>query len=153
MNRNWYITEKIISLALIIWGGFLLYLISTFLLFIYNRISWENLSLIKTFTNFHFVFFLPLATVVAGVLLLFEKKIGLIMALITLFLNPFIFIIPKDKHSNTFSSAESVIVAVLISLLCFATFRMLFAKPFRLKYKLTKNNCITVAVFVFILLF
>jgi len=138
MSRNWYITEKIISFAVIIWGGFLLYLISTFLLFIFGRISWESLSLIKILKNFHFMFFLPLVTVVAGILLLFQRKIGWMMALIAVFLNPFIFLIPKDKNSNNFGSTESIIVGALIFLFCFGTFEILLFKPFRLKYKLAK---------------
>ncbi len=148
MNRHWYITEKIISLALIIWGGFLLYLICNFLLFIFTRNSWADLSLIKIFRNFHIMFFLPLATVVAGFLLLFEKKIGWLMALVCSFLNPFIFLIPKDKYSDNDTSIEGILVTVLIAVFCFVAFGILFAKPFRFKYQMTKSNCIAIAAII-----
>jgi hypothetical protein len=155
MTRNWYITEKIISLALIIWGGLLLYYSSRGILLLSDFVSSQDFSVWTTFKYYHLLFILPLATIIAGLLLLFDKRTGWTMALMTLLMNAFVFSIPKDKYTNNFdlNSSGFIVSMLFFSIVCLTSFFILLRKPLQIKYNPTKKTWLTIAVLtLFILL-
>lgn len=154
MTRNWFITEKIISAALIIWGGLSFYYSSRGVFYLLNAVTWKDLSISNTFKNFHIMFFLPLVTIIAGLLLFFNKKIGWTMSLIALFLNAFVFLIPKDKYTNNFNSnGKGLILFTLITTIGFlTTFIILLLKPFQAKYNPTKKTWLTIVLITFVVM-
>jgi len=154
MTRNWYITEKIISLALIIWGGLLLYYSSRGILLVSDFVSIQDFSVWTTFKYYHLLFILPLATIIAGLLLLFDKRAGWTMALITLLLNALVFLIPKDKYTDNFNSNDNGLIAFMLlsSIVCLTTFAILLFKPFQVKYNPTKKTWWTIAIITSVIL-
>jgi hypothetical protein len=106
MTRRFITTEKAIAIALILWGGFVLYASSVGLYqfiemcFKYAKLNWKTISLLKLFKNYHQAFLLSSAMIFAGISLLRNKKIGWTTALITLLLNGPFPLIPTHKILN-----------------------------------------------------
>ena len=134
MTPRFTFIEKTISLLLIIWGGVFLYFVILGAYYVFNagfkdgNISWQTISFARIIKNYHLQILLPLATSLAGLLLLFNKKIGWTCALITLLLNSFLFLIPADRTSRALQTQDteflfSIILVILVFLgLFFATF-------------------------------
>ena len=148
MRREWFIIEKIISIALIIWGGLLFYSVLRGLFYLFNRIPLKEVSLATTFKNFHIMFFLPLATIIGGFLLLFNKKPGWIISLITLLLNGIIYLIPPNRHTHHFSSSDlnSFIVISIMTTICSSLFIILLQNPFQTKYNPTRYTWLIIVL-------
>jgi hypothetical protein len=152
------ITEKIISLLLILWGCFSLYFLSKeyYLIFSYGfesgKLSWQEISLFKIFKNFHLIFILPCLTVFAGIFLALNKKIGWVTALIVLLLNALLIFIPSNKSWSIIEKRDFDTIAILIvtELLFFGLFYTLLLKPFRLKYA-PVNSAVKVVILTTVL--
>ena len=148
MTRSWSIAEKIISITLLIWGGLLLCYSSRSVYYLLQLVSFKDLSVMTTVKNYYLIFLLPLATAIGGLLLLFGKRIGWIMSLITLFLNAVVFLIPNNRNDNSFNShsASTKFYLLLIMICCLAALIVLLTKPFRTKYQPTENTWLTIAI-------
>ena len=154
MTRNWYIIEKIISLAMITWGGLLLYYSSRGILFLLDLISGKDISVLSTFKYYHLLFVLPLATIIAGLLLLFDNRTGWTMAIMTLLMNGLIFLIPRDKYTNNFNLNDNGFITFMLflSIVCLTIFAILLRRPFQLKYHPTMKTWFTIVIVTSVIL-
>jgi hypothetical protein len=154
MTRYCSLIEKIISIALIFCGGLLFYYTSDYFFELLHIITWQKLSLLKFFRNFHIDLFLSLAMITGGVLLLFSKKVGWIMALIITFATPLVFLIPTDKYILNFISYDkkTLLFLLCIFVVCWLTFTALLFKAFQTKYSSTKRTWLTITLFVFLII-
>lgn len=76
------------------------------------------------------------------------------MSLVTLLLNAFVFLIPKDKYTNNFNSnGKGLILFTLITTIGFlTTFIILLLKPFQAKYNPTKKTWLTIVLITFVVM-
>lgn len=155
MRRKWFITEKIISVALVIGGSLLFYSTSIGLFNLISILHSKDFSVVTTFKSFHIVFFLSLMTIFGGVFLFFNKRISWLISLITLILNGFIYLIPPNRHTHIFSSKhlDIILIRLLMTITCLTVFVILFQKPFLAKYNPTKKTWLTIALISFAIVF
>ena len=153
MNNKWKIIERVIALIFIIGGGSLLYLEWTsfhnLLNILLQRTSIENLSSIYFLKIFHLFFLIPVASLVAGVLLLLHKKTGWILCASVSLLFIFLTYIPVHGKSDYFNDMSKVAIWLIsFSVFCLTIFITLLLKPFREKYKPTKTNWMIIFLIV-----
>lgn len=154
MTKPFNIAEKTIAVFLIIWGIFNLGILIFYFYYLWqlgaknSLISWESISLLKIFKNYHLLFFLPLVSLSAGILLALNKKAGWIAALITFLSEGIQYLIPVYKyyflvkgHTNLQLYGNGI-----ISIFFLALFFILLLKPFRVKYAITRKNIIVFIV-------
>ncbi|MEO7486579.1 MAG: hypothetical protein ABIU77_05735, partial [Ferruginibacter sp.] len=155
MTSRLSITEKIISISLVIWGGLTLFYTSRGLFNFMEVVTRKDLSLLTTFKNVHILLLLPIATILAGALLFFDKKSGWTLSLIVLLLNGLMFLIPSNNHTHNFTSRHSdVVLALLVTAIaCLIFFFILVQKPFLAKYHPTNRTWLTVALITIAIIF
>src|SRR5204862_4614581 len=84
MNKNWLIVEKIVGSLIAIWGIVVLYNTTAVVLesINYGHVPPPNLSYMRVFKMNHLNFLLSLATMFAGILLVFNDKDGWLLSII-----------------------------------------------------------------------
>ena len=102
----------------------------------YGLLNKETISYLKIFKNFHLQILLGLASICSGGLLLFGKRLGWLIALIVLFSNATILLIPRPgKYFHEYYVDKSFFLfGVPLALLFLLAFSILLLKPFRKKY-------------------
>jgi hypothetical protein len=150
MTRNLFIIEKIIAASLIAWGGLGTYRYGLDILLLFNKIPFYGL-----FRNYHLLFILFLLTFIAGLLLFLNKKSGWTLALITLFLNSFLFLIPSNKYNTSpLNSGDRslIIFSISMTLIAFIMFVVLLLKSFKIKYNPTNKTWWTISIIIFVMM-
>lgn len=141
------IIEKIVAFSLAAWGVILLFTASRALVFLIGLVPANELSILNLFVHYHIMLMVPLASVVAGVLLIFEHRIGWAMSIITLLLNAFVWLIPQDRYQFTkFTSDNGYLMGLaVVNLVCLAAAIVLVSTPFKKKYMPGKATWVTIA--------
>ena len=134
MTQLWKITEKVISIFLIIWGAILLSfeIHGWYQIIQFTQISWHEFSASKFIKNYHLDFLLLSLTLFSGVMLLFEKKAGWILSVSISLFTPFNYLIYLYFNSDV---GRSFYIAYFgIAVLFWAIFILLISKPIRSNY-------------------
>jgi Na+-translocating ferredoxin:NAD+ oxidoreductase RnfD subunit len=155
MTKNWTIIEKIIALILVTGSGLLFYLtyigFHNYLDSVLGKIPLNQIRWLYFFNIYQNAFFISLGTLLAGILLMINKKVGWIIAIAILFLLAFSFYFPSlTAPKYIFDDASSKVVAAVIgfSLFCLTLLTTLLLKPFREKYKPTRANWIVILIII-----
>lgn len=157
MSKNYTIFEKVISVILIIWGGIILYELSGNMITMYRggvRLEIVRPGLpaaFKVLLHFGVPLIVSIAAIISGILLLFNKKTGWVIAIIVLLteaLFPVLFLILyKVKPVTPYETDVNLVLFGAIWCLIFATMlSLLLLKPFRLKY--SPNSAIYLIIIV-----
>jgi hypothetical protein len=153
MTKRFTILEKIIASIFILSGVLMFYTSWDYFVYLLNwtkeymPLKKYEISYYKVFKNYHLSFLLPLASIFAGILLLLSKKAGWVISVIVLLINcdTGIYLLYKMgclKAPDTTSLVIVITMLVIIVLLLI----VLMLKPFRLKYKPTKQIFLIVAI-------
>jgi hypothetical protein len=153
MSQRFKIAEKIVATVLVIWGAFILYSVIGFLYYFVSVLHlkhnphWQY-SYARTFKNFHISILWPLTAIIGGFLLLFDKKAGWAMALITLLLNIFLFFIPQYQNDKIFTGHPATfwIYEATLFTIWLASLYVLLQKPIRKKYAVANKTYLFVAL-------
>jgi hypothetical protein len=147
MTRTSTIIEKTIATILILWGYLLLY--STILLIytladfaITHHIDgWKNISFLTISKNYYLKISEALVTILGGIFLIFNKKVGWITSLIIALLNGsrLLFVVFKPNSLKTETPALTL-SRIVGAILFFAFVFALTRRPFRLKYHIGANT-------------
>jgi Na+-translocating ferredoxin:NAD+ oxidoreductase RnfD subunit len=152
MNRNFFIAEKVISTLLIIWGGLSLYFITVWVKSFFDLGLIEYVSFSKFCRNYHLIFLIPLVTLVGGTLLLFNKRIGWVISLITLLLNTMLSFIPVEKGKSIFDERSLILFFAFEAVLFLIMFCILVQPIYRNKYNSTKGTWWTIGLIALLIL-
>jgi uncharacterized membrane protein (UPF0136 family) len=151
MNRNFRIVEKLISIALILWGCMILYFaysrlsISLETVFKYRHAAWSDISSVKIFENYYFEIILSLLALVGGLFLILNKKIGWIVSLITTTLNGLLLLFALIKLPSSNKDTSGLMLArIFVIILFFSMAIVLTLAPFRGKYYPTVKTWILI---------
>jgi hypothetical protein len=156
MNKNWLILEKIIGGLIAIWGTVVLYNTSAAVLesINYGHVPPPNLSYMRVFKMNHLNFLLALATMFAGVLMVFNDKDGWILCIICIAMYAVTFFMSARFNSKATTQPYFQFFKgySLMALLFLAIVILLIQKPFRQKYHPTTKNWLWVAAILVVLM-
>ena len=137
------LTEKIIAILIILWAAFELfstlwtlnYLVSTG--FEMKVLTWDNISYIKVFKNYHLNILVALLSIFAATFLLFRKRTGWILTIAVCLINVINYVILilnlNGAYGKVNSPAFYFIHSVIILIYLFFIF-LLLQRPFKDKY-------------------
>ena len=153
MKINRSISEKVIGIALIIWSCTILYFTFTGLkqLFEISNLSWEEISIFKVIKNYRFQIFIPILSIISGVLLIMNKRIGWIGSVVMSFVYGLGIIIYSCKTYNAEITISNLILPIVISLLFLVLGLVLLNNVFREKYRPSKYTWIIMALTIALL--
>lgn len=152
MTRNLTIAERLISTVLILWGGITLYTLIRWIAALREMELIPYMSVTRFIVQYHLLLLLPLLTIVAGMLLLFNKKTGWTLSLIVLLSEALLILIPAGRRKSVFTDATTALVFSSIAFLSLALFCILALPAFRQKYTPTKATWWTVGLITVLLL-
>ena len=140
MTPNFTILEKVISIILILWASFWLYGTYLFLTNLFDMARSSSgvyvISYSKLFNNYSLSIIGNTCTIVGGILLLFNKKPGWIISLISSLSYCLIFVVAAIKSAS--SPKETLAVEfgrIILIILMLSMFIILLLQPFRIKYR------------------
>lgn len=147
MTKRYNLTEKVISIILILWGLVSSYsywtsTIRTFHIGIeVGRLTWKTVEYLTIFKNFHFFFILSIGPLISGILLLLNRMSGWLLSILLLFLTAVVHLIRTITFYRAIAPRDSVVLlyVMIMSLICFILFIILLSPPYRLKYKPTNK--------------
>lgn len=152
MNKTWTIIEKIIGVIIGIWGILTLYTVTSTIADMITRgyAAANHLTYFQLFLQNHLNFFLALATLFAGFMLVFNDKKGWLLCIICTALYVFTFFRSSQINSTdtsqpyyAFFKSYSVMALLFLAMLI-----LLIQKPFRKKYSATAKNFLWIAVII-----
>jgi len=154
MTKNWKIAEKVIGGFQIIWGICILILSiwSVKILLdsqlIHLGYNWKDLSAIKIIRDYHYQFLLPLLTIFSGLALLFAKKSGWLLGIVTSALSGISMILVLTKIEARDLENEILLYTAtgLLVLIFTIMLGLLLSKPIRSKYNPSKKTWLIVGV-------
>ena len=142
MTRNWKITEKTISILILLWGVFSLILNIWSINLLTQYFTWKEISIFKLFWNYHFQILISLLTIFAGIMLFLNKKEGWLLSLVILAIKfissitiPFIIDVEAETKTIIFYLLFGLIPLIFLTML-----GILLTKQIRNKYNPTKKT-------------
>ena len=152
MNKTWLIIEKIIGSLLTIWGIIALYGITSTVVSVINNgfAATVNITYFQLFLGNHLNFFLGLAAVFGGYMLISNDKPGWILAIISLALYVVAFF--RSSQANSIDNSQPYYVFFksysLMALLFLVMLILLIQKPFLKKYHVSLKNWLWIGIII-----
>ena len=156
INRN--ISEKVIGIILITWSCIKLYYTSSNLINIFeiSDLSWEEVSIFKVVKNYHFQYIIPILSIVSGLLLILNKRVGWIGSTVMSFVTGIGIIILSWKLYNAEGNSIEITISdfllpSFLTVLFLIIGLVLLSKVYREEYLPTKNTWIIMILTIIIL--
>lgn len=151
MNKTWLIIEKVIGVLLCIWGIVALYTVTSTIanMFKLGYIASQHITYFDIFIGAHLNFFLAVAAVVGGFMLVFGDKPGWFLSVICCALYVVTFF--RSSQANTLSSQPYYIFSKSYSVTSFLfliILILLIQKPFLKKYRVTAKNWVWISIII-----
>ena len=155
MNKLWLIIEKIIGVSLFIWGIITLYTLTTNILNMtrHGYAAAQHITYFQLFFGSHINFFLAVAAIFGGFMLVFGDKPGWFLSIVccALYIVTF-FRSSQANMENTQPYYAFFKSYSIMALLFLAMFVLLIQKPFRKKYQATAKNWLWIAIIIIVVI-
>lgn len=149
MNRTWLIFEKIFAMIQALLACLFIYFDYDFLIEDGERVAdrgYPTLKLAEVVCNIQ-IWLLPVLFLVAGTLLLLNKRLGWILS-ISLYLTFVIYVLMSEIRYNSVSTWYQILS---LFILCISPIAFLAQKPFIIKYHIRKKQWLIVGVLVIVI--
>jgi len=155
MNKAWLIIEKIIGAFLFVWGIITLYSLTTIILNMtrHGYAAAQHITYFQLFLGSHINFFLAVASIFGGFMLVFGDKPGWFLSVVCSAL--YIVTFFRSSQANIESTQPFYSFSksyTLMSLLFLLILILLVQKPFIKKYHATPKNWLWAAAIVILVI-
>lgn len=153
MTKNWKITKKTIGAIQLAWGGFfLIFIILSVFDSIESTIAQSHLneadiSTLKVVNLFHHSIIVSIITLIAGILLLLNKRIGWLMSIvacasnfISIILSPILIVNNSQDLDLADIDLNTYVSFGLVALIPLVVLMLLLSKPILNNYNPTKKT-------------